>query len=949
MFFSFIKNGYSKIDTVDIKPPVIVSGSHCGEFAIQVTDDRSLMINQDTFQRDVGIIQPPVLLAGRSENISEIHSSTFEPGQVNYDFSFMLSVLNKYVDAKAVFFVVDSTNRNFAFDSVVYRAERIQLTPNLLSFGNVFINTESRLNAQIENMTSRDIEIVSIRLAKGILFSIVEMPKDLIISPDSIHRIIISFNPLTDKYSEDVFDVDTLLIETECLTYRLPMNGIGVKPAIIVEDIDFRAVEVGKIVVYNESFNPVYGKGLNISNPGSGKLIISGFYPLSDFSPFGISQQAAMQLNNFEINPQMERFINGITFQPTTHGEFFDTLTFKNNASGPDSVCHIRGIAYLPGPYLSDVHIGRVRVGDRKKGYLYLRNSGENPVSVSGFELSQLSNEFRIIDSEIKPRLSSQSPALLYPDRPEYLGYLQEIQIPVEFSPNTEFLKEIKVIPIFDIASGIEKGRIFNYVRGFGFKPLIEASGYQFPGKTLVSIKHPSTGNVSIASKSWSADLFIKSIDVMPVGFTLPDEFTFGKALPRDTSINILNPLEIPVSFLPREAGERQVALRIISDSYYGVDGSKWDTTFIYVTGTSYNKVISIENISIDSAFHCRITEGLIKIKNISDTTEAFIIEVKPVAGDLGAFTIDTDSIDNNFVILDPLDSIYLRFRFETYDEDKDIFELFLRVFSDVDTSTGIIRINTVKRNLIVQLPEIENTVPGAILEYNPPKSFGPEFEIIGDFTDLNEIDIYSFELEIEYDKKDLFFGGKVLPGDITSGWISFDTYETEVDGDRIRLNITARGSTSLKGLKGVLCKPVFIVLLGDSSSSDIELKTAIFPSAERCINKKLFSGKVRMSYCGEEVRKIVLSNRFYDLKSKTANPVLGGFAEISYTVALPAQTYIEVFNSFGESINLISDGFKESGTYTQIIDFKELNTGLYFVKMVSGPFAKSIKIMVVK
>lgn len=942
-------NSYSKIDTLDLMPPQIRQSSRCGDFLINVNDDRSFQLNEDTYHLDLGIIDPPVLLESRSTNISQIHSSTFEAGKVNYDFSFRLSVLNKYNDAIAVFFVVDSTRKNFSYDSVVYKAEKLRFMPQHLHFGSVFVNTKTTLTPQILNISDFPVQIKSVKLKKGTVYTLDNSINNYILDTNESLNLSVTYMPVTDNYPDLKFDADTLIIETNCLVYTMPIFGNGVKAGIIVDDIDFDAVEVGKDALYHESYNPFYGKGLRISNPGTGVLILNGHHPLRDDSPFIVSKPTNPNILTLELNPKTERFISGIRFRPSSAGEFFDTLTIKSNGNGPDSICYLRGIAYNPGPFISSLNIGRVRVGDKKKGIVQLRNSSSQPIDVTGFSLSSTSNEFRIIDSETFPRVSENNPVKLYPNLPEYANLTQVINVTIEFSPHSEFSKEVKIFPEFSEKSNIPEKEVFNYIRGFGFKPAIEARGFTFPGRTLVNVKHTVEGKIQIGSSSWSSDLFIKKIEVIPVGFTLEDEFIFAKKLPEDTTINILSPIDIPVSFMPREAGDREANIRIITDAYTGVEGSKWDTTYVTLKGVSYNKVISVENKTLKDVFHCSENEIYVEVRNISNTSDAFITEVRAVTGDLDAFTVDSDSIDNNFVILDPYDRIYIKVKFSPANFDKDNFELFLRVFSDKDTSTGIIRANTVKRAVSVILPEIDNAYPGALLEYKPPRNYGPDFKITADLSELTEIEINEFEIDLKYNKKNITFVNQIERGELITDWDLLTAEETEIDNNLAQLKITGKGGTSISGKKGTLCMPVFMVLLGDSSATDVELVSASFLAADNCVNLSKTNGRIRLSYCGDEVRKIILSNRFYNLRSVYGNPVSSDNASISYTVAIDATTYVEMFNSYGESVALISNEFKPKGEYFYNINTTNLASGMYFVKMVSGPFTETIKLMIVK
>lgn len=938
-----------KIDTVDIQKPMFNKAADCGDYTINVTDNLKYTINKDSFQLDEGVIVEPLFYKTLSENFTDIYGSTFQNGKVNNEFSFRLSVMNKFENAKAVFGVVDATNLNFRADSLIYRAEKLQITPGALTFGSVFVNTVSELSARIFNKSDTTIRLKSISLKYGNHFSLVNATLSYELDIEEPLKLFIQYKPDSENIYSPGMDIDSLIVETNCLRYVIPIAGKGVKSGIIVDDVDFGAVEVGTKVCYSENYNPDYGKGLRISNPGSGILLTHGYYPLSELSPFKLSQPTVPDINILEINPNAEKHIAGLCFEPTAVGEYFETLVIKNNAEGPDSACSIRGIAYLPGPYLTSINIGRVRLGDKKKGIIYLRNSGSEPVEIVDLYLNTPSDEFRILIDETVPFLSPQYPAVIYPDLPQFQEELREIAIMVEFSPKIEFLREIKLIPAFKTGSKYETGSVFNYVRGFGFKPAISAEGHIFPGKILLNNQHPDTGKVIIKSTSWSSALYLKSIELIPLGNTQTGEFKFLREMPKDTNISIIHDLELPVVFKPMEAGDRELMLRIISDSYKGIDKSRWDTVFAYIKGIGYNKVLSIEPLIFDSLFHCQTSKGILKIKNISDTAEAFIMKLIPVSGDVNAFVINTDSIDNNFIILKPSDSLLVEVTFDPAAFTKNQFELYVRVFSDADTSTGLIKASTVRKKVFVSLPVMDDVVPGEILQNNPPKSFGPDFDIFADFSDLTSIEVLSYEIEIKYNKKELRFVNLIRQGDLTLDWENLSAKEIDIGNDFAILQISGSGSKSLSGLKGSICKPAFVILLGDSNEIDIKIQKVSFANADYCVDIIKSNGRLKMSYCGNEVRKIVISKHPYNIQNISMNPVNGSSTIINYSIALDAYAKIEIFNYYGVSVGKIADSFIPKGEYYYYLDTSVLGSGAYFIQMVSGPFSKTIKIMVAK
>ncbi len=941
VFNSLLLKANPRTDTTDTKGPIIEIASHCGDYLIEISDDQSYPYNSDTFHLDGGIIEAPVLLNALSYNMSEIFSSTFESDKINYDLSFRLSVQNKFEDAKAVFFIVDKSNK-FSFDSIIYKPEKLSIVPNNLSFGSVYVGSESELSTQIKNISSSLINITNIKLKYGKQYRLKNNITSYLLDIDKLIDVTVLYVPEEDYLKTNAYDYDTLIVETTCLRYTIPISGKGVIGKIIVDDIDFGAIEVNTKADFNSNNNPNYGNGLRISNPGSGDLVINGYYDLPVDSPFSVSSPTMPDIRNLQIKPDTEEFITNVSFEPITAGEYEAELIFKNNAQGPDSICKIRGIAYNPGAYLNSLNFGRVRLGDIKKGFVYLKNSSNKPILVSGFAFNENNPEFRIIFNETVPQVSQQNPVKLYPDLPEFKGQVTEIAIAIEFFPIYEYNREIKIMPV--IVGNNDQQNVFNYIRGFGFKPAIRTQSYVFLGQTLVNVLHPDIGTVRIFSESWSSDLFIKKIDVLAVGFSNSQEFNIANKLPSDTLIKINEPYVISVRFNPSEAGEREILLRVISDAYVGPENSKWDTSYISIKGKSYNKVLAVENLTIDKVFHCSTKPIRIMIKNISDTTIANISNIIVSKGDSSSFNIESKE-----VTLQSGDSMYVNVSFDANFSDKDTFEVYIKVISDVDTSTGIIRVYTYKDEVRIRLPIIENTLPGVLLDSDQSKKGVPDFDITGDFTELVYTDIYSFSINIKYNKSYLYYTNKIKHGNITELWTDITATEIDLGDGYAILNIKGSGSNSLRGLSGVLCKPVFMVLLGDTNLIDVELVDASFGDADPCISLKLSNGLLRMSYCGDEVRKVVISNRFYDLKSKSGNPIYGDIAEIAYTVAIDAFTSIEVVNSLGETVQMINNSYLQKGEYNHYLNVKNLTAGMYLIKIQSGPYIETLKIMIVK
>ena len=69
----------------------------------------------------------------------------------------------------------------------------------------------------------------------------------------------------------------------------------------------------------------------------------------------------------------------------------------------------------------------------------------------------------------------------------------------------------------------------------------------------------------------------------------------------------------------------------------------------------------------------------------------------------------------------------------------------------------------------------------------------------------------------------------------------------------------------------------------------------------------------------------------------------------ITYQVPEYSNVSIKIYNLSGQIIQNIHNGFMSPGEYSVSWDAKNFSSGLYFVKMVSGSFVKTQKIMLVK
>jgi hypothetical protein len=78
-------------------------------------------------------------------------------------------------------------------------------------------------------------------------------------------------------------------------------------------------------------------------------------------------------------------------------------------------------------------------------------------------------------------------------------------------------------------------------------------------------------------------------------------------------------------------------------------------------------------------------------------------------------------------------------------------------------------------------------------------------------------------------------------------------------------------------------------------------------------------------------------------------NPVTGSNVKISYDVAFKTETKIDIVDATGSIVRTITNEIKDEGRYEEVVSSTDLNSGVYFVRMASGPYTEIRKMVISK
>lgn len=939
----------NKLDETDTLPPQIYIAGGCGLYPVDATELRNGKEGDDPRQIDQGIVEV-TLLDDLSNNFLPpriLQPNPFRPHPPVYEMKFEIEVKDKYQDGYAVFAVIDLVG-NVGLDSIKYYADSLKLKPEIVDFESVRLGKSKEINAILRSHSDADINIKNIHIKNGTNFTLLEPnpANDFIITPNGEIGLKIRYTPTVEKVNPQDGDIDSIIVETNCLRYSWLLKGRGVVPRIRVEDWNAGTIGVNKTKCKTAST----GRGLEIYNPGSDTLVISKIYNVA--APFELSDPVEPPLPIF-VPPLKFVYLYDICFKPTQTGNYSIDVVFENNGEGPDSISNWRGIAQSPGPFITDFDWERKRVKTIHRANVYVKNSGDAPVNFTGVRLGdQNENNFRIIHDEISPR--PQPSVRIFPLTSGQRDTM--VVVPVEFEAQSEWQKEIAIYAEFLPEDGLHKDSVFNYLRGFGTEPKIKLTGYEFQPPVLLGKEHPVTGEVIIESTSETADLNVEAIR-----WTAPQsviDFEWLDSPPSNITIKTGEPLRLRVKFTPASLdGDivsgyvlRKNMVEVISDRGPGPVSDLPRSDNAEVIGYTYDEGIIISKIDFGSVLRCDMPEDKFLIENPMATQEIFIEKVELSSGDVSAF-----EIINYPEIIIPGNMDYVRVRFNPsslpYRTGKFLAEVKVSYKYSVggsafDTTTTV-EGTTYQVPVRLSMREMRGLAPGIITINNPPTYPFQDFDVDIKSTSWSDAYVTDFEFEIEYNKKWMKYHNEIRVGEVINNW-QVTAEEVLVGAEMAKLVIKGNGPGRIAS-DGVLVKPVFQLLLSDSSHFTPQFGNIKFNSRDYCVVPSGIPASIHLETCVQELRNILISKTPYSLSEIEPNPAMSGSVAINYGVGLSGHTLLEIINSSGEIVKTISDGFKEAGSYSFAVQTSELSSGIYYIRMKSGQFIDVKKLVIAK
>lgn len=527
-----------------------------------------------------------------------------------------------------------------------------------------------------------------------------------------------------------------------------------------------------------------------------------------------------------------------------------------------------------------------------------IKNVTSAPIEVQKIELANINdNNFTITPPSILPFVVSPG---------------ESFDLAVRFYPQTEgYLENQVLLTIKDFNEPAEV-----QLSGIGGLPKIFASDVDC-GRTKVG--NTITANFVISNTSQTMDLFISEIILPP-----SSEFKFGAGA---KTTDIVVPKNngrfvVPIDFTPSNVGTRKIFALVKSDA---------------APGPSRNPIVN------DTVLIYGIGEGLIMYPDPIDFGEISACAVKDLNVIIDNSSFDTDLLVLGLNLTGPNSSNFQIVNSPSIVKAKENGIVTLRFVpgTEIQSYSANLEIITNYGNKTIPIIGKAFTETISVVYKNGDDKLNVSKELILTFeVNINRdhsISLGNVMFDVKAYKKSLIlksFDSKLV------GW-NWDITPIN-DGYRI-VGAGTPFSTPASFQNNI----TFETFLSDVSNPEISVKP-IFPDAENCLIPEENKKTINLVTCFTEGRLVEISDKTYHLFEIQSNPVESYF-DVNIEIAFDDFVNLTIYNTMGLMVKELLNADLKAGRYSFYVDSKELNSGVYFLKMHTKAFTFTKGFVLVK
>jgi hypothetical protein len=712
---------------------------------------------------------------------------------------------------------------------------------------------------------------------------------------------------------------------------------------IMVSDHDFGDVTVGEKAEAT----------LNIKSTGDADLIITGYRGPDNDVYNVIFDQEISQNNPLVISPDNSQNFEEfkVEFLPTAEVSYPDTIYFESNAGETvDNLAILNGRGIQAKLTANSEDWGRKRIHRDafpagpypSENAIKLKNDGTEKVNISNINIEEnVNGDAFIFDRDKLKNLTIQ---------PKDSAF-----IPVEFKP-VEPGQHRMVISYNNSADSDTR----TILQGIGTIPRLSTENVTFERMIVGNNNNIQEKMVKFTTPGldeweYGDPLTITDLVVQPNGDEISTDgtnfgsqgFVFDKeAIDLPVVLNPGESIEFPARFLAQFSGDHDASVRAVSDAEQQNVVSNWHGFGVSegIEGSGDNTEICVYETEILDCMIENTKEGEI---------EVYSVEIEP---DYPEFSLADADLADGFIL-------------GSY-ESKEIKVEFAPL-APVDRQAELIIKNSTLQHSEIRIPiagksvHYDRATIGTVTKNDLVIGETIDYSINLDGTsDISMAQIKELDFTVEYENNFLKIDeSSIKAGDLLDGKFTIENMQvTTVDAENFLKEITftlkAIGDNILNG-SGEIATMKFTAYLPSTSidnkdahisDSTTAINQTVNVVGSKCVDLTYSNTSVSLQpVCVYDLRLIAVSTDKFGLQEVRPNPIGPNGGEIEFSVGIPTYTEISIFDSEGRRVALPIAQKLDPGKYSVPVPINDLSSGVYYYKMVSGPYVESRQMVIVK
>jgi PKD repeat protein len=203
----------------------------------------------------------------------------------------------------------------------------------------------------------------------------------------------------------------------------------------------------------------------------------------------------------------------------------------------------------------------------------------------------------------------------------------------------------------------------------------------------------------------------------------------------------------------------------------------------------------------------------------------------------------------------------------------------------------------------------------------------------------LDAASVAVIDMAVDYDPTIMHLLHATLDSSLTEGWTAVVTGEDRARG-RFAARLFATNGATLVG-SGILARLRFqsFINVGDSSTARL---TVALPGKE-CTQVLTRPVVVRLdSVCALSQRLLSATGAVYALEGNAPNP-FNPSTRIDFSLGLDGNARVEILDAAGRTVAVLADGPMTAGRHALVWDASEQSSGVYFCRVTSGEWTRTI------